>query len=154
MTDSIHEPTADEKEVHRQPEGPVATSPPDPEVVARPKRRTLTIAYKIRILNAVVALRDEGHGAVGAFLRKEGLYYSAVKKWEQQYADGHLGGTQRGAHEKSHAGLLEENKQLKRKLERLEQRLEKTELIVELQKKLSSILEPDPIASKGKQGAR
>jgi hypothetical protein len=57
MTDSIAPIPAEHKEVHRQPEGAAGTSPPDPEVVARPKRRNLTIAYKIRIINAIAAPR-------------------------------------------------------------------------------------------------
>jgi cell shape-determining protein MreC len=64
-----------------------------------------------------------------------------VKKWEQQVQDGTLLKTSRGPKQKNRQTLTEENKQLRRKLERLEQRLERTEMIVELQKKLSSILD-------------
>ena len=138
----------------RPTEGTSGVMPPDSEVGARAKRRTHTVAYKIRIVNTVATLGTEGHGAVGAFLRKEGLYYSMVKRWEHQLADGKLVSTNRGPKEKNRKSLIEENKQLKRKLERLEQRLAKTEMIVELQKKLSSILEMDQNTGNGKQDAQ
>jgi transposase len=118
--------------------------PPDPEVLPRQKRRNHTTAYKMKTVETVSALRAEGHGSVGAFLRKEGLYSSMVKKWEQQVNDGTLLKTSRGPKQKSRQSLIEENKQLRRKLEHAEHRLAKTEMIVELQKKLSSILDLSP----------
>jgi len=51
------------------------------EVVARPVRRRHTVAYKLKVLETVAALRAEGNGAVGAYLRREGLYYSSVQFW-------------------------------------------------------------------------
>lgn len=125
----------------RPTEQATGVTPPDPEVLPRKKRRNHTVAYKIKIVETVSALRRESHGQVGAFLRREGLYYSMVKKWEQQVQDGTLLKTSRGPKQKNRQTLTEENKQLRRKLERLEQRLERTEMIVELQKKLSSILD-------------
>lgn len=47
---------------------------PDPEVVARPKRRRFTAEYKLRILRE--ADRCKGAGEIGALLRREGLYSS------------------------------------------------------------------------------
>ena len=118
-----------------------AVSTSSPEVVARPKRRRHTLAYKLKVLQTVAALRSQGHGAVGAYLRKEGLYYSAVRTWEHQQSQGRLTSSQRGSKEKSREKLLTENKRLRRKQEQLEKRLRKTELIVELQKKLSEVIE-------------
>jgi len=128
----------------RPTEQATGVTPPDPEVLPRQKRRNHTTAYKIKIVETVRALRAEGHGSVGGFLRKEGLYYSMVKKWERQVNDGTLLKTSRGPKQKSHQSLIEENKQLRRKLENTEQRLARTEMIVELQKKLSSILDLTP----------
>lgn len=149
------------RETDRIPKTPVASdggrrpteqatgvTPPDPEVLPRQKRRNHTAAYKIKIVETVSALRAEGRGAVGAFLRTEGLYFSMVKTWERQYKDGTLLTTSRGPKQKSRQSLLEENKQLRRKLEQIEQRLAKTEMIVELQKKLSSILDLMPPAAR------
>jgi len=112
-----------------------------PEVVAQPKRRRHTLGYKLKVLETVAALRSEGHGAVGAYLRKEGLYYSSVRNWERQHSQGRLTSTRRGSKDKSREDLLAENKRLRRKQEQLEKRLKKTELIVELQKKLSEAME-------------
>lgn len=119
-------------------------TPPDPEVLPRPNRRNHTTAYKIKVVETMQALREEGHGAIGAFLRKEGLYHTMVKNWTQQVNDGTLLKTNRGPKQQSRECLVEENKQLRRKLDMIEQRLAKTEMIVELQKKLSSILDLSP----------
>jgi hypothetical protein len=123
--------------------GPAATAGAtlDPEVVARATRRRLTVAYKVKVLDAVASLRERGNGAVGAYLRKEGLYYSSVKKWERQQSAGELTSLNRGPREKSREALLAENKQLRRQLEQARKRLAKTELIVDLQKKLSTLVE-------------
>jgi len=74
-------------------------------------------------------------------LRKEGLYYASVHKWAQQYRQGLLTSQKPGRSQKCHKDLQYEIVKLKRKLEQTENKLKKTELVVELQKKLSSILE-------------
>src|SRR6267154_6366560 len=59
---------------------PASGSRPDPEVVAKPKRRTYTAEYKQRILEeaeVVAATR----GGLGALLRREGLYSSLLTYW-------------------------------------------------------------------------
>src|SRR5215475_5927652 len=54
---------------------PGSSSRPDPEVVAKPNRRTYTAEYKQRILEeADVAAATRG--GLGALLRREGLYSS------------------------------------------------------------------------------
>jgi hypothetical protein len=118
----------------------VATTP-TPEVVARQTRRRLTVAYKLKVLDAVESLRSQGQGAIGAYLRAEGLYYSNVRTWEQQRSKGLLASKLRGPKERSRDAILSENKQLRRKLDQVQKRLAKTEMIVELQKKLSAFME-------------
>lgn len=125
--------------------GPDASANADPEVVARTKRRRLTKAYKLKVLDTVAELRERGNGAVGAYLREEGLYYSSIRRWEQQRSEGQLTARSRGRREKGRDRLLAENKKLRRQLEQLEKRLAKTEMIVDLQKKLSMLME-DPDA--------
>lgn len=127
----------------RRPTGvPVdSTANSDPEVIARVSRRRLTVAYKLKVLDTVVSLRGQGQGAIGAYLRKEGLYYSSVHTWERQREQGLLTSSSRGPKEKNRDSLLSENKLLRRKNEQLQRRLEKTEMIVELQKKLSAFME-------------
>lgn len=116
------------------------TKVPDPEVVARPTRRNHTVAYKIKVLETVAALRGEGNGAVGAYLRKEGLYYSNVRSWLSLQEKGQLTASSRGPKEENRDTLLAENKNLRRQLEQVEKRLARTEMIVDIQKKLSAIL--------------
>jgi hypothetical protein len=120
---------------------------PDPEVVARPRRRNLTVSYKLKVLETVSALREQGQGAIGAYLRKEGLYYSSISSWERLRAQGLLTSTQKGPKEKNRDALLVEIKQLRRKLDQSQKRLAKTELIIELQKKLSAIMDLDDPSS-------
>jgi len=116
---------------------------PDPEVTLRATRRYLTVAYKLKVLETVAALREQGWGAVGAYLRKEGLYYSSIRSWERLGDQGLLTSSKKGPKEKNRDAILAENKQLRRKLEQAQKRLAKTELIVELQKKLSAIMDLD-----------
>ena len=66
-------------------EAPPAASHPDPEVVARPQRRSYTAEYKVRILReaeAAAAIR----GGIGALLRREGLYSSLLVNWRRERA--------------------------------------------------------------------
>ena len=68
---------------------PVPTSRPDPEVVAKAKRRTYTAEYKQRILQeAEVAATTRG--GLGALLRREGLYSSLLTYWRRERAHGIL----------------------------------------------------------------
>ena len=85
-----------------------AADSPDPEVVARPTRRRLSVAYKLKVLETVEALRARGQGAVGAYLRQEGLYYSSVRDWARLRDQGRLTARTRGPREKSRDALLAE----------------------------------------------
>jgi hypothetical protein len=59
---------------------PPAPPRPDPEVVADAKRRTFTAEYKLRILAEADAAAAQP-GAIGALLRREGLYSSLLVTW-------------------------------------------------------------------------
>lgn len=119
-----------------------STTKPDPEVVARTSRRRLTNSYKLKVVNQIDVLRTQGNGAIGAYLRKEGLYYSMVNNWTRLRDQGLLNGKNTvGVREKSRESIMAENKQLRRKLEQAEKRLKKTELLVELQKKISAMMD-------------
>jgi hypothetical protein len=122
-----------------------ANAKSDPEVVAQTlTRRRLTNAYKLKVLTQVDSLRAAGNGAIGAYLRKEGLYYSMVHNWSKLRDQGLLSGHRVSrVNEKDRSDILAENKQLRRKLEQTEKRLHKAELLVDLQKKLSVFMEMD-----------
>jgi hypothetical protein len=87
-------------------------------------------------------------------LRKEGLYYSAVTNWERLYDKGLLKTSHSGPKEKSHEELFAEIKRLRRRLDQTEKKLERSELLLEIQKKLSSILEFESIEIIGKNGEK
>lgn len=109
---------------------------PDPEVVVRAQRRQFTAEYKKRILAEV----DSAHepGAIGALLRREGLYSSHLTHWRQQRDLG-LAQHRRGPKPK-HDPLSEEVRKLRQQNDRLTQRLARAELIIDVQKKVSSLL--------------
>ena len=108
------------------------------EVVVRPKRRQHTAEYKLRILREL----DEctGKGEVGAILRREGLYSSLISKWREQREQGSLnglGGQRRGPKVDPNAAELA---RLQRENKRLKEKLERAELIIDVQKKVAKLI--------------
>ena len=113
---------------------------PDPEVPEKPKRRQFTAEYKRSVVAQAEACRDDG--AIGALLRREGLYSSHLTTWRRQREQGELDALspkKRGR--KSTANpLAEENQRLQKENARLSHRLEQAELIIDVQKKVSALL--------------
>ena len=112
------------------------------EVVVRPKRRQHTAEYKLRILREL----DEctGKGEVGAILRREGLYSSLISKWREQREQGSLnglGGQRRGPKVDPNAAELA---RLQRENKRLKEKLERAELIIDVQKKVARLIGETP----------
>lgn len=113
---------------------------PNPEVTARAKRRRFSSAYKSRILIELDAC--QAPGAVGALLRREGLYSSHIAIWRRQLRDQGvvgLAGKKRGPtpgpkQSPRELELLRENKKLAK-------RLAKAELVIEFQKKVHELLQ-------------
>jgi transposase len=109
---------------------------PDPEVTAKARRRRFTTEFKLRILEE--ADRCQGSGEIGALLRREGLYSSHLQKWRQQRREG-LAGRKRGRPSERNP-LSARVAQLERENERLREKLEKAEVIIEVQKKVAALL--------------
>lgn len=110
----------------------------DPEVVVKPKRRQFTAEYKHRILQEAEACTQPGE--VGALLRREGLYSSHLTTWRHQRQRGELQGlapAKRGRKSDPHAAELA---RLQRENARLQAQVERAELIIDVQKKLSQLL--------------
>ena len=112
------------------------------EVVVRPKRRQHTAEYKLRILGEL----DEctGKGEAGAILRREGLYSSLISKWREQREQGSLnglGGQRRGPKVDPNAAELA---RLQRENKRLKEKLERAELIIDVQKKVARLIGETP----------
>ena len=113
---------------------------PDPEVPARPKARTFTAEYKLRILAEADAATEPGQ--IGAMLRREGLYSSLLDRWRKQRARGSLAALQpqpRGRTATRDA-RDDEIARLKRENARLQAHLQKAETIIAVQKKVSQLL--------------
>ena len=119
----------------------VPIHPPDPEVPEKAVRRRFTVEYKLNILQQADACRDER--GIGALLRKEGLYSSHLTTWRRQRDTGILSGLQpkqRGRKANPLHPLQAENEQLRKENNRLQRRLKKAELIIDIQKKISQML--------------
>jgi len=113
---------------------------PNPEVLARAKRRTYTAAYKLKVLGEADAAR--GSGEIGAVLRKHGLYSSHLTKWRQEREAGILEGLtphKRGPKSKANP-LTDELEKLRRDNAQLTDRLRKAELVIDVQKKVAMLL--------------
>ena len=109
----------------------------DPEVTLMARRRQFSRAYKLRILAEVEQCQ---RGEVGALLRREGLYSSMLSKWQQQKAAGKLDRSS-GSQEQKAKDQAKEVRRLQRENARLQAQLAKAEAIIEVQKKLSALLE-------------
>ncbi len=118
--------------------GQLATAVPDPEVRPRAKHRHFTAEYKKRILDEAAACTEPGQR--GALLRREGLYSSLLTKWRQQQAAGALEGLQPKKRGPKADPQAQELARLQRENQRLQERLRKAELIIEVQKKVALLL--------------
>ena len=122
----------------------------DPEVPEKARRRRFTAEYKMRILQEVDACCEPGE--IGALLRREGLYSSLLVVWRRQRAEGTLEGLRprkRGRKPYPVNPLARKVAELERKNKRLEKRLKQAEIIIDVQKKVSQILE-GPLSDESK----
>ena len=118
---------------------------PNPEVVAKTDRRQFTAAYKRSILEQ--ADRCRGDGEIGALLRREGLYSSHLSNWRRARRNGTLTSTKaqpRGPVVSADTAAQREISRLRAQNRRLENDLKKAHTIIDVQKKLSSLLAAIP----------
>ena len=114
--------------------------PKDTEVSPKPKRRTFTAEYRRRIVKEAAGCTKPGE--IGALLRREGLYSSHLVSWRRAAENGELAALtskKRGAKPK----LDDRDRQLaelQRQNDKLKARAERAELLVEIQKKVASVL--------------
>jgi transposase-like protein len=118
---------------------PFATSSPDSEVPARAQRRKFSAEDKKRILEE--ADRATAHGAVGALLRREGMFSSTLANWrrEREAAVKKAFSQKRGPQSKRNP-LASENEKLRRHNQRLQEELDKAHIVIEVQKKVAGLL--------------
>jgi transposase-like protein len=125
---------------------------PDPEVRAVAKRRQFSAAYKLSVLAEADSVAEPG--AIGALLRREGLYSSHLATWRREREAGALEALSRrrgrrpkmSAEQKRIAALEAENAKLKRGLEQ-------AQTIIEVQKKLCTLLGLPTAASEQSTGS-
>ena len=114
---------------------------PNPEVVARAKLRSFTGEYKQRVLAEADKAKEEP-GAIGALLRREGLYSSHLVTWRQERAAGILNALtpQRRGPKSKRSPLDDENQKLQRENQHLREELRKAEIVIDVQKKVAALL--------------
>jgi len=131
------------------PSSPVGT---DPEVVPRARRRTFTNADKRRILHAADQCTKPGE--VGALMRREGVYSSSLSTWRRQREAADLAALaphKRGPKADPARIDAQHIAQLTRERDHLRVELDKAQLVIEVQKKVTALL--DLLATQNKRGS-
>jgi transposase len=121
--------------------GPAAPAEAEVEVVGRAKRRHASTSEKRRILAA--ADRCTQPGELGALLRREGVYSSSLSTWRRQRDAAEtaaLAPQKRGPKVDPNRVETQQIAQLTREVERLKRRLDNAMLVIEVQKKLASLM--------------
>ncbi len=96
-------------------------------------RRKFNTAEKLKIIEAFDACDNSSDR--GAFLRKQGLYYSGILKWRRELS----GKNSNHANSKTYKLTLAHN-QIMRENAALKKKLAQAEAIIDLQKKVSELL--------------
>ena len=111
------------------------------EVVAHARRRNFSPAQKRRILEE--ADRCSKPGEIGALMRREGIYSSALSTWRRQREAGDLAALapqKRGPKTDPHRAETLHIAALTRERDALKSRLDKALLVIDVQKKLAALL--------------
>ena len=119
--------------------GVIEPPTPNPEVLERSAgRRQFSAKYKAKILAEYDALPRLERGAM---LRREGLYSSLMTTWLRQRDEGAREALARPAGRQKADPRDREITGLKREVDRLESELDKSRRVIEIQGKLSALLE-------------
>jgi transposase len=111
---------------------------PDPEIPAKARRRQFSARYKAETLAAYDKLaRNER----GAFLRREGLYTSNIAEWRHQRDRGALEALAKPSGRPATDPRDREVAALRKENQRLSKELDKARKVIEVQGKLSALLE-------------
>jgi transposase len=122
----------------------VPSAAPEPEVPARAQRRVYSARYKARIVAEYDRLDPTGRGAL---LRREGLYTSSISKWRRQRDRGALQALAAAPGRPPADPREQELARLRRENARLQADLGKARRVIEVQGKLSALLEQLATAS-------
>ena len=116
-------------------------SPPGPEVVATAKRRQFSSSERHRIVAA--AERCSKTGEIGALLRREGIYSSQLAAWrKRRVASEHAALAPQKRGRKADPALAQARRvaELTREIEGLRRKLAQAHTIIDVQKKLCTLL--------------
>jgi hypothetical protein len=130
----------------------VPATAPETEVLAKAQRRRFTVEYKRGILKE--ADRCTQPGEIGALLRREGLYSSALTAWRAARDRGELAGLApkpRGRRAKRVNPLARKVATQEREIAHWKARAQRAEALVEIQKKASEILGVELAKPEGKR---
>ena len=119
----------------------MAVTPEDVQVAAKPQRRSFTAEYKRRILKEADACTTPG--AVGALLRREGLYSSHLVEWRRARARGELAALTPKKRGRKPTPVDPRDRKLaevERQLAQMAGRAERAEALVDAQKNLAALL--------------
>jgi transposase-like protein len=111
------------------------------EVLAKASRRRFTREYKRAILREVAGLTERG--AVGALLRREGLFSSHLASWRTSLDEVDLQALtpkKRGPKPRQVDERDRKIVELERQIARLTRQLARAEMVIDVQKKLSVLL--------------
>jgi transposase len=112
---------------------------PDPEVLERARGpRRYSARYKAQILEEYERLDKAGKGAL---LRREGLYTSLISEWRKQRDRGALQALAKPAGRQPTDPRDREVDRLRKQNQRLASELDKARKVIEVQGKLSALLE-------------
>ena len=114
---------------------------PEVEVAEKPLRRRFDVEYKRRVLKEADTCVCPGE--IGALLRREGLYSSHLRTWRAARERGEIAGLapkRRGPKVIVRDGRERRIAELEREVRGWRARAERAEALVELQKKVSSLL--------------
>jgi transposase-like protein len=111
---------------------------PDPQVAERAKRRQYSAKYKAEILAEYDRLDRDGRGAL---MRREGLYSSLISEWRKQAGKGAMEALGKTRGRPPADPVERENARLKAQVAKLEAELDTSRRVIEVQGKLSALLE-------------
>jgi len=126
---------------------------PETEVRERAVRRRFTAEYKLRILKEAESCTKNGQ--LGSLLRREGLYSSNLITWKRQMEKGTLEALsprKRGPKAKRPDPSARRIAELERENQRLQKKLRQAETIIDVQKKVSEILQI-PLTENGEKNS-
>jgi transposase len=139
MTDSVNSPLSASEA--RRANGAESAAPPNPEVVPVARRRRFSGAEKQRILEAADRCADSGE--IGALLRREAIYSSQLSTWREQRRKAEreaLTPQRRGPKPDLGLGEKRRDEAQTREIVRLRGELERARTIIDVQKKLCTLL--------------